>query len=83
MTIASTSHLATTVAMSGDFVSNGNLVFPARHRFLRHLMAHAQNRFSGKGWNSLGWYQNMVLKPVDSGPVLLTETLIEECHLFR
>ena len=61
VTIASTSHLATTVAMSGDFVSNGNLVFPARHRFLRHLMVQAQNRFTGKGWNSLGWCHKMVL----------------------
>ena len=32
------------VGIAGDFVANGNLFFPAQNRFLRRLMARAEQR---------------------------------------
>lgn len=70
VTIAKSNHLKNTVALASDFVANGNLIFDSGHPFLNKLMAQAEKTFTGRGWNSLG-------------PVLLTNTLIEECDLHR
>jgi len=70
VTTAATKTLQRTVGIAGDFVANGNMIFPSQSRFLRRLMVRADQRYTGKGWNSLG-------------PALLTETIIEECNLTR
>ena len=62
VTIRPTNHLRNTVAISGDFVANGNLVFSKNYTFLWKLMIKANARYTGVGWNSLG-------------PVLLTDVI--------
>ena len=42
------------VALAGDFVANGNMIFDSGHPFLYKLMAQAEKKFTGHGWNSLG-----------------------------
>ena len=62
VTVRPTNHIENTVAISGDFVANGNLVFSRNYTFLWKLMIKANARYTGLGWNSLG-------------PVLLTDTI--------
>ena len=52
--MAASDHLENVVASSGDFVANGNLIFSAGNGFLKLLLARAEERYTGQGWNSLG-----------------------------
>ena len=54
ITVAPSDHLENVVASSGDFVANGNLIFSPGNGFLRLLLARAEERYTGQGWNSLG-----------------------------
>ena len=58
-----------TVAISGDFVANGNLLFSKNYNFLWKLMIKANARYTGVGWNSLG-------------PVLLTDVIRKIEHFY-
>ena len=83
--MAATDHLENVVASSGDFVANGNLMFLPHNGFLHKLMIQAEKRFTSVGWNSLGMIfitNNLSLK-VSAGPVLLTETILDYCHVGR
>ena len=40
------------VALAGDFVANGNMIFDSGHPFLYKLQA--EKKYTGHGWNSLG-----------------------------
>ena len=70
ITVARTDHLDNVVASSGAFVANGNLIFSPANGFLEQMMIRAEQKFTGKGWNSLG-------------PVLITETITAECDSGR
>ena len=58
------------VALAGDFVANGNMIFDSGHPFLYKLMTQAEKKFTGQGWNSLGekwediWIFGIVLNVV-------------------
>lgn len=54
VTLISSNYLENVVAWAGDFISNANLIFKPGHPFLWKLMKEANQRFNGKGWNSVG-----------------------------
>ena len=85
ITVAKSDSLENVVASSGDFVANGNLIFNAHNGFLHNLMMRAEKKFTSLGWNSLGEMLLLALcfKIFHSGPVLLTETLLDFCHVGR
>ena len=79
-----TSHLENVVSVSGDFISNANMILAPRHPLVLALMRAADKRFTGRGWNSLGW---RIISCITfslftlSGPVLLTDTLASLCSI--
>jgi len=85
--VAPTSHLENVVGVSGDWVSNANMIFSPQHPLIHQLMEAADKRFTGKGWNSIG--DEMIifdLKLVNikycfSGPVLVTDKLTSSCRI--
>ena len=83
--MAASDHLENVVASSGDFVANGNLIFSAGNGFLKLLLARAEERYTGQGWNSLGGpisYYSLILN-TSAGPVLLTEAIMDFCKVGR
>merc|ERR1711915_956325 len=70
ITVRKSDHLQNVVASSGDFVANGNLIFSPKNKFLHLLMKRSEKKFTGQGWNSIG-------------PVLLTESILDFCHVGR
>ena len=85
VTVDRTDHLENVVASSGAFVANGNLVFSPGNGFLEQMMIRAEQKFTGKGWNSLGSLTFLFsrITHLIAGPVLLTETIMSECHAGR
>ena len=79
-----TSHLENVVSVSGDFISNANMILAPQHPLVLALMRAADKRFTGRGWNSLGW---RIISCITfslftlSGPVLLTDTLASLCSI--
>ena len=54
VTVSPTGHLENVVGVSGDWVSNANMIFSPQHPLILQLMEAADKRFTGKGWNSIG-----------------------------
>ena len=54
VTVAPSGHLDNVVGVSGDWVSNANMIFSPQHPLILQLMEAADKRFTGKGWNSIG-----------------------------
>ena len=63
VSLLKTSHLENIVSVSGDFISNANIILAPRHPFVMALMRAANQKFTGKGWNSLGESEMTLLQP--------------------
>ena len=54
VSLLKTNYLENIVSVSGDFISNANMIFAPHHPFVLALMRAANKKFTGRGWNSLG-----------------------------
>ena len=83
VTLLSSNYLENVVAWAGDFISNANLIFKPGHPGLWKLMKEVNQRFNGKGWNSIGEFGSRLIIQLikyPSGPVLLTDTIRKLCR---
>ena len=54
VSLLNTNYLENVVALAGDFISNANMIFTPENNLVWKMMTAANERFDGKGWNSIG-----------------------------
>ena len=59
MTIKDTTSLKNTVALSGPFAANGNLIFQKGYGFLKKIIQKADSIYTGKGLNLTYFVDNL------------------------